>query len=236
MTEFFHASRKTGHKGSAARHSAYITRSGALPADRQNDLVATFHANLPSDVGPREFWKGADVHLRKNGVAYRSWDVAFPRVLTRAQNVELMKELAIELAGGRPVEAAFHCPTAALEGGEQPHGHFMVFDCVPDGIPRPIPQMFKRYDPVNPVAGGCRKESSTTRTAVRERIVQGRQVCEEVVNRHLALNGFSERVDRRANVERGLPPPKRPHLGQSGVRKLLSQALSQASNQGNHCG
>lgn len=223
MTEFFHASRKTGHKGAAARHSAYITRAGAFAWDGLDDLVATCSANLPEGVQTPEFWRTADRRLRRNGVAFRSWDVAFPRSLSKEQNAELLSDLAVRLADGRPVEAAFHCPEAAIEGGEQPHGHFMIYDCVPDGIPRPLDQMFGRYNPRDPATGGCRKSGAPSRAEVRHKLVQERGICAEVINHHLERHGLSERVDHRSNEVRGLPAPKRAHLGPSGVRKLRKQ-------------
>ena len=224
MTDFFHASRKTGHKGVAARHSAYITRTGSIAKNRPADLVATFSANLPDGVCPAEFWKGADRHLRRNGVAFRSWDIAFPRSLSKEQNTALLQDLAVQLASGRPVEAAFHCPKAAMEGGDQPHGHFMIYDCIPDGIARPLDKMFTRFNPSDPASGGCRKGGATTRGEMKQQLIGDRAICGEVINRHLEAHGKPERVDHRSNAVRNLPAPAGAHLGPSGVRRILKAA------------
>lgn len=220
MAEFFHASRRTAHKGAAVRTSDYNARRGCLRQQQVTDLVSTYACNVPEGIEPRDFWRAVDAHSRKNGVAFRSWNIALPRALSRQENTEVMKDLVNRLANGRVAEAALHSPLAALEGGEQPHVHVMIYNGVPDGIDRPLHKMVARYNPKNPAAGGCRKEGAATRRVFAEQLTNERKLCAEVLNRHLEKKGISLHVDHRSNVERGLPPPRRAHLGASGVAKL----------------
>jgi hypothetical protein len=222
MAEFFHASKKSGGKG-AAEQSRYIAREGYHASYRGPDLISTFSANMPEGVSPLEYWRTGGRHTRSNGVVYREWEIALPRCLTTDQNIALFEDLASRLAANRPVQAAFHCPPAALEGGLQPHGHFMISTCIPDGIPRPLDQQFRRYNPHEPEKGGCRKEGgATSRRELREKMVKERALIADVMNEHLAMNGVEQRVDHRTNGERGLPEPKARHMGPARVQQRLA--------------
>lgn len=223
MTNFYHASKSTGRKGTAARHSDYINRTLKVERGEPTDLIATFAGNMPAGATPKRFWTTADKRLRYNGVAYRSWNVAFPRAFSHSQNKDLLIDLGMHLAGSRPFEACLHCPSAALEGGPQPHGHFTIYDCQPDGIPRELDAFFGRYNPKDPAKGGVRKGSAPTRGAYRQELCRERALCAEVINRHLELNGFSERVDHRSNEAQGITTEPGKHLGRSGVVKELAR-------------
>ena len=161
---------------------------------------------------------------RTNGVIYSEWETSLPRCFDTAQNTKLFVELTTMLAEGRPVQAALHCPKAALEGGDQWHAPIMISPCIPDGIERPLEQVRRRYCASAPERGGCRKAGGAlTLTALKEDLIAKRKVCADVINKHLAANGFDERVDHRSNAERGLPAPTQRHLGPVRVQRLLAE-------------
>lgn len=113
---------------------------------------------MPDGVAPAVFYSALDANERKNGGAIEV-KVAIPRVLTTPQQCQLAEELALALAGPCPVSWALHRPKAALEGGEQPHLHALISRRTPDGIKRPLEQIFKRYDPKSPETGGWKKDT-----------------------------------------------------------------------------
>ena len=65
-------------------------------------------------------------------------------------------------------------------------------------------------------------------TALKEELIAKRKVCADVINKHLAANGFDQRVDHRSNADRGLPPPTQRHLGPVRVQRLLAEKAHDA--------
>ncbi|MDR6522154.1 plasmid mobilization protein [Variovorax gossypii] len=212
---------KSGGKGSARRHSKYISRVGHY-ADRE-DLVARGFGNLPewADGTPELFWAVADRHERSNGAIYRETIVALPNELSTEQNVELAWSYARECAGNKPFEFAVHRPLAALGGVPQPHVHLMISDRVPDGIIRSPEKHFRRYNSAQPERGGCRKDSGgKTRSELAAELKGKREHWAETVNAMLEHYGHDARVDHRTRTERGLASSTERHLGPAGVRAL----------------
>lgn len=217
----FHVQVKTGGKGRAQEHGAYIAREGRHRA--RGDLIDAGYGNLPSWAGddPSQLWRGADRFERENGSAYREVIVALPNELFGEQLRNLVADLIKLLAGTRPYQYAVHCPRASLDGRVNTHLHLMVSDRLPDGIERPASQMFRRFNGVKPEAGGCRKDGGgMTRATLADRLVALRANVAGVLNYHLERGGFEGRVDHRSLQEQGVPRWAERHLGPARIRRM----------------
>lgn len=227
----FHMKIKSGKKGSAARHADYIVRQGSFFSDRDtSDLLASGHGNLPDWAydSPEIFWQASDKNERKNGTTYREFELALPRELSLAQNTNLIRTFIAERVGDKPYQYAIHCPSAAIDGGPQPHAHVMCSDRLPDGIERSPEQHFRRYNPNCPELGGCRKDGgAVSRSALRDKVVAERAYFANLQNSCLAEHGHAARVDYRGFAARGLKAAPEKHLGQAGVRGLNEKSLEE---------
>ena len=220
----FHICVKSGKRGNAAEHAAYIAREGKhTKKGERSDLVAVEHGNLPAwaNGSTQEFWKAADRYERLNGATYRELEVALPNELTNSQNLELVKEFVKSEIGDKPFQLAIHMPNAALGNVDQPHAHIMLSDRMPDGIQRTPDQHFKRFNRNEPEKGGCQKDSGgKDKTKLKTEVVRLREHWAELQNEHLQKNGKAARVDHRSNKDRGIAVVPERHLGQAGVRVL----------------
>lgn len=223
----YHLSIKSGKKGKAANHAAYIAREGKHGKnDETQDLVFRAHGNLPdwAEDDPMSFWKMADQHERANGAAYREFEVALPAELTIEQQKELLMGFINKNIGQKPYQTAIHAPTAALGGVAQPHAHLMFSDRAPDGIDRPAEQHFKRHNPVNPELGGAKKDSGgKPRAELRDEVCSVRESWAQLQNASLEMHGHAARVDHRSHKDRGIDAKPERHLGQSGVKKMSDE-------------
>ena len=217
----FHFEIKSGRKGAAAEHAAYIARRGHH--DRRDDLVFSEHGNLPAwaDNDPARLWKAADKYERSNGSAYREMIIALPSELNPQQQRPLIDHLVSELAGPKAYQYASHAPTSSLEGEINSHLHLMISDRMPDGVERPAERMFSRYNATNPSKGGCRKDSGgRTRMQVRDELIARRKLVADIQNEHLAMHGHIARVDHRTLQAQGAERKAERHLGQAKVRVM----------------
>jgi hypothetical protein len=217
----FHFEIKSGRKGVAAEHAAYIAREGWHR--RRKDLVFSGHGNLPSWAydDPLRFWRASDSYERVNGAAYREMIIALPGELSYSQLQALVDELVWALAGSKPYQYAVHAPESSLQGEINPHLHLMVSDRTPDGIERPADRMFARYNATNPTGGGCRKDSGgRTRMQVRDELIAKRKLVADIQNEHLAMHGHSVRVDHRTLRQQGVARKPERHLGQTRIRNM----------------
>ena len=215
---------KSGKRGTAADHIAYITRKGAY--EKRADLVDTGYGNLPawSDNNPKTFFTTADKHERKNGSIYRSFTVSLPNTLSVEQNKALAGEISRTLADNKPYLFAVHDPLSALEGEKNPHVHLMVSDRAPDGIERAPEQTFRRYNPVHPEQGGRKKDSGGMNALeLRDHVLMQRRLVAEVTNRALAELGHHERVDHRSLKAQGASVKPERHLGPKRIRDMTER-------------
>lgn len=217
----FHYSVKTGKRGTANEHSRYIARTGKY-AQRSDDLIFTQHGNLPQwATTPGEFWLGADKFERTNGSAYKEIVLALPIELSPDQRLALVQMFIAQQLYGKTYQFAIHCPISALAQVLQPHVHIMYSDRIPDGIPRAPDQYFRRHNPLDPSAGGCKKDSGGRNpTELGAELVQQRAAWAVLMNMHLSLNGHEARVDHRSNRDRGISSSPGPHLGPARIRGL----------------
>jgi hypothetical protein len=223
----FHISIKSGKRGNAAEHAAYIARVGKhTKKGERSDLVAVEHGNLPvwANDSTQEFWKAADRYERLNGATYRELEVALPNELTNDQNLALVKDFVRGEIGDKPFQYAIHMPNASLGNVDQPHAHIMLSDRMPDGIQRTPEQHFRRFNGKDPEKGGCKKDSGgKDKTTLKTEVVRLREHWADLQNEHLEKNGHQARVDHRSNKDRGISAVPERHLGQAGVRTLTDE-------------
>ena len=159
----YHLTVKSGARGKAQPHAAYITRDGKYSkGTNYEDLEATNYGNMPewAKDNPAKFWKSADDNERANGSTYRELEIALPRELTPEQRLSLVQDFINQEIGEKHAyQFGVHIPKAALESGEQPHAHIMYSERLQDGIEREPEQYFKRYNAKNPERGGNKKAS-----------------------------------------------------------------------------
>lgn len=217
----FHHSLKSGGKGTATKHAAYIARQGRHK--RRQDLVFAGHGNMPSwtNDNPKRFWESSDQHERNNAAVYKEHEIALANEFTREQLPEVVEALVNGLVGRRPYQFAVHAPRSALDGAENVHLHLMFSNRIDDGIERTPSQTFKRYNAKNPELGGRKKEGSGKgRRELREEMISMRQMCAEVQNAALEKYGHAGRVDHRSLKQQGILRTPEKHLGQAAIKKM----------------
>ena len=222
----YHLSVKSGKRGKAKEHAAYIAREGKHGNRQVPDLITTEHGNLPNwaNDNPLLFWKAADDNERVNGATYREFEVALPTELSEEQNLRLVKELILQEIGDKPYQFAIHSPKAALGNVDQPHAHIMFSDRKPDGVERSPSQYFKRYNSANPALGGCKKDSGGREPGVlKGELVSRRESWANIQNQFLEANGYVAKVDHRSNKDRGIQALPERHLGHVGIKKMTQE-------------
>jgi len=223
----FHFTIKSGKRGKAATHAAYIARQGKHGKDgKKEDLLFVQHGNLPAwaNGDPFAFWKAADAYERANGATYREFEVALPKELTREQNIELVKAFSQQVIGNKTFQLAIHEPNAAIGGAAQPHVHAMLSDRMQDEIERNPEYHFKRFNAKHPENGGCKKDSGGNEPiALKQKIAALRESWANLQNEHLAKHGHSARVDHRSNRERGIDKESETHLGAAAIKKMTDK-------------
>lgn len=230
----FHYTIKSGKRGKAATHAAYIARQGKHGKDgKKEDLVFVQHGNLPDWAygDPSVFWKAADTHERANGAAYREFEVALPTELTYEQNIELVQEFVQQTIGNKTFQVAIHEPIAAIGGVAQPHMHAMLSDRMPDEIQRLPEQYFKRFNAKHPEQGGCKKDSGGNEPVVlKQKVGLLRESWANLQNAHLAKHGHAVRVDHRSNRERGIDKEPEKHLGAAAIKNMSDEDKAKISD------
>jgi hypothetical protein len=222
----YHLSVGVGKKGSGGSHAAYVSRSGEYENFKgTEELVLSEHGNMPSwaEHDPTEFFRQADLHERKNGSAYREYEIAIPNEFTKDQQIEFVREfIRQEIGTDHPYLYGIHNHRATIDGEmEQPHAHIMFSDRKLDGIERNPEAFFKRYNAKNPEQGGCQKanfaatgETAAERRAERkENLVALRERFASLQNAHLEKHGHHAAVTHLSLKDQGIDRPPERHLG-----------------------
>lgn len=220
----FHHRIKSGKKGTAAEHAAYITRQGKHR--HREDLVYSGHGNMPpwAQDNPSAFWKAGDKHERANGAVYREHEIALPDELTREQQKALVEDMIEVTVGDKPYQFAVHAPQSSLEGATNPHLHLMFSDRMRDGFERSPEQTFRRHNAKAPERGGCKKDSGgKTPFTIRNEVIEARKKCAELQNKALAANGHAARVDHRTLKEQGIDRTPERHLGPARIKGMSEE-------------
>lgn len=223
----YHFSIKSKQKGRAADHANYIARERRHSRRSEDtDLIATGFGNMPSwtNGNPFTYWKTADQYERANGAACREWVLALPRELNREQQHVIVLEMIAATIGDKPYQYAIHNPRGALDGTDQPHAHVIYSDRKPDDIQRSPDQHFRRHNPTNPAAGGCRKDSGgKSPQALREEVVSWRETWAAIQNRALEKYGHGTRVDHRSLAAQGIEREPESHLGPVRIKQMSAE-------------
>ena len=204
---------KKGKVGGARPHAEYIARMGKYAGRLKlgEELEEVDIGNMPNwaKENPIEFWQSADIYERKNGRAYREFEIALPRELSATQRIELMRDFVRQELGNRHAyQWAIHVAKAS-DGGIQPHAHLMFSERQVDGISRDPELYFRRYNAKSPEAGGARKGygeragETLTREESAAELKALRQRWQDMCNAHMERAGVDERIDMRSHVERG---------------------------------
>lgn len=218
----FHHRIKSGKKGSATDHGAYIARQGKH-RKKEEDLVATDYGNMPgwAQGDATLFWKASDKYERANGAVYREHEIALPEELTLEQQKELFRQLVPALVRNKPFQYAIHAPDAALGSGTNAHVHLMYSDREDDGIERSPEQTFRRYNAKHPEQGGRRKDSGGKNSMeLRDQMIATRKKCADIQNATLEKYGHAARVDHRTLKAQGIDRAPEHHLGQARIRGM----------------
>jgi len=225
----YHHRIKSGGKGTAAAHAAYITRQGRHSS--LQDLIFTEHGNMPewAKDNPMLFWKTGDRNERANGAVYREHEIALPNELTPKQQIELARDIRTTIAGeNKPYQLVIHAPASSLGGVPNTHLHLMLSDREQDGIERSPAQTFSRYNAQDPERGGCKKDSGgKSRLALRDEVIETRRTCAELQNAALEKHGHTARVDHRSYKDQGIEREPERHLGQARIRNMSGQDKAQ---------
>lgn len=220
----FHLTIKSGKKGTAANHAAYIAREGRYSKDENaKDLVATGFGNMPdwAKDNPVVFWESGDEYERANAAVYREFEAALPNELNPRQQLELVDAFLKRFVGEKPFQYAVHKPIAAIGKVEQAHLHAMFSDRLPDGIERSAEQHFGRFNRAHPEKGGARKDSGgRDRLMLRNEVTSQREAWAQMINSALEDHGHLARVDHRSHRARGLAAAPEQHLGPARIRQM----------------
>lgn len=212
---------RSGKRGEAIDHLAYITRKGSYAS--RDDLVDSGHGNMPSfaSENPDLLWKASEKYERQNGSTFRSYTISLPNVLTTEQLKELALDQAHNVAGPKPFQYALHVPRSALQNELNPHIHIVVCDRMPDGIERSPEQMFRRYNSQRPESGGCKKDNcGRSPAAMRGHMTSLRKAAVDPINATLARHGHEIRFDHRTLREQGIERTPERYLGPAKIRKM----------------
>lgn len=89
----YHCSIKNGKTGNAKRHCEYILREGSYAnGPKKEELVYKQFGNLPDwSAKPTDFFAAADLYERKNGNAYKEFEIALPAELSLEENIKLVQ-------------------------------------------------------------------------------------------------------------------------------------------------
>jgi hypothetical protein len=215
----YHCSIKSGSKGkgsSGTAKSDYICREGKYQS-KAADLEYKESGNMPewAQGASCNFWRAADQYERENGRIYTEIEVALPREISGEDRIKLVRGFIDEQLQGLPYTVAIHNPSAALEGGEQPHAHIIFSERKFDGIKRGPEQFFKRANKKNPEKGGAAKDRSWKDLDKAQRV-------REAWERH--YNEYSpEPVSCRSLASQGINRVPERHLGPKMTRMAIDE-------------
>lgn len=234
LMAIFHMSIKAGSrsKGGAQYHGRYLRRDERVKVDEDHP-VTIIEFNRPTwAIDIDDFWTAADEFERKNGSAYREYEISLPIELGQEENELLVSEWIQQTFPSLVVEAGLHWKD------DNPHSHVQVCERILDGHQRTREQFFKRFNSAIPSKGGCKKDDRYTGNWLprgpgeskkdydKRRKVVGTDAVKSVraswadaVNRHIVPLGI-EPISSLSNEARGIEKAPSTHIG----RKALAMA------------
>ena len=172
----FQITDSTKNKTSAIDHFDYVRREGKFAPDHHDyinregnfsnkakyeDLVYKENCNMPmfAKDDPMIFWKSSEAFERDNGKTYTEFEISLPHEFTNTENIKLAKEFFNNIFGKDFVYSfALHRKGSSKDGIDNVHVHCMFCERKLDGIERDPKTFFKRANPKNVRAGGCKKD------------------------------------------------------------------------------
>jgi hypothetical protein len=194
----------------AQAHLQYVMRESETTRSRE-DLVQKAWQNLPvwAADSPATFFAAAEQYERANGRFATTWEIALPRALGRAEQLETVRAFLETQFGNRhPYAWAMH-ESHASDGGTNPHVHVLFSARTLDGLDRSPQQFFRRYNPDTPARGGAQKDPVLHE---RQAIGRQRQAWADVANWVLEQAGVEARIDPRSLADRGIDRVPEPRL------------------------
>ena len=144
----------------APDHHDYINREGNFSnKEKYEDLVYKENCNMPmfAKEDPMLFWKSSEAFERDNGRTYTEFEISLPHEFTDTENIKLAKEFLNDTFGKDFVYSfALHRKESSKDGID--NVHCMFCERKLDGIERDPKTFFKRANPKNIRAGGCKKD------------------------------------------------------------------------------
>lgn len=208
---------KVGKVGKGKAHANYIFACGAY-TKKSNEVQAVGIANMLTLSHDKpvqqaiEFFDLADKHERKNGTAYREHILSLPREFSLEQQTKVVKSWIEKELKNLPTAWAIH-HVIASDGKLQPHAHIMFSERINDGIERPAPQFFKRYNSKNPERGGAKKSNlSATYTERKDELKAQRERWGEHLRAYCYEFDFDDlapKIDMRNWRSKGLQTPSK---------------------------
>lgn len=146
----------------APDHHDYINREGNFSnKEKYEDLVYKENCNMPmfAKEDPMIFWKSSEAFERDNGKTYTEFEISLPHEFTDNENIKLAKEFLNDIFGKDFIYSfALHRKESSKDGIDNIHVHCMFCERKLDGIERDPKTFFKRANPKNVRAGGCKKD------------------------------------------------------------------------------
>ena len=146
----------------APDHHDYINREGNFSnKEKYEDLVYKENCNMPmfAKEDPMIFWKSSEAFERDNGRTYTEFEISLPHEFTDNENIKLAKEFLNDIFGKDFIYSfALHRKESSKDGIDNIHVHCMFCERKLDGIERDPKTFFKRANPKNVRAGGCKKD------------------------------------------------------------------------------
>jgi len=192
----YHCSMKNGGVGKGKAHAQYTAAEGKYAA--KSDLIAKLEMNIPDFAdSASDFFAAADKHERKNGRTYKEFELSLPNEFTHSQNVAVINDFVVAAKlQKQPIQAGFH----SGRNGQNHHCHLMFSE-------RPnakfsAEKFFKR--------NGSKKDRTFNSANY---LIESRKTWETVLNKHLELNGFDEKVSCETLANQGIQRIPQPKIG-----------------------
>jgi hypothetical protein len=176
-----HVSKAKG--GSASAKNDYIEREGKYAKDAQ-ELVASGHDFMPEfcKENPRDFWREADEHERKNAQVCSEIRIALPKELSANDRQDLVQAFIKERLKNQPCTWAIH-----RGDDNNPHAHIMYSARTNEPRDQHDHDVFFKRN-------GAKKNRDFIE---KDWLIETRKVWAIRCNQHLAKAGSRERIDHR---------------------------------------
>jgi hypothetical protein len=176
-----HVSKAKG--GSASAKNDYIEREGKYAKDAQ-ELVASGHEFMPNfcKENPRNFWRAADEHERKNAQVCSEIRVALPKELSASGRQDLVQAFIRERLKNQPCTWAIH-----RGNSNNPHAHIMYSARTNEPSNQHDRDVFFKRN-------GAKKNRDFIK---KDWLIETREVWANQTNYQLKCSGSSERIDHR---------------------------------------